>query len=506
MTERKESLRGAPLRAALEDVLRKGGALRYASDVSGIGVAAMACHHLGCAEAAPVFLSEAAATHQRFLACQYPETPIFTDIMLRKFGPRGITGPAFLGPAGFCGHVRGVTEVREVAPGSVDVYVAPLLAVGAPGAGESGGVFATVLKTVLVLLPSVAILGFAGKPGQAWRDLLEKSSRYDVSFGALNPGSYHGVPWASLVEFAVLVRKPEVKSDPTGAAERAFALARRLRPDSPMKWNEYLADKGVPVERAAPAAPRPVATPCRGRAAGAARSASCARCAGCGSDGDAECDCVPAEVCDGCGERACPRESLSARCAVHTCPCPCGETGAVCQHREHLRHVVAQLRDKRKKYLRAWQKVKKDPKLKRPPNFGELAAARGLRIPRAVADDVRLRLFLKIQSEAQNLLTPEVLCDLTPDLRQAHLRVRSDGKALRLMQPCTKIFAPHAGVFLNAEQCLALAGVTLLDMDPRNQKKVHEDADMAYAWAGNTVSPHALGALILAASAVSAGN
>lgn len=504
-------LRGEPLREEMLQVLR-GRQLRVASDLSGVGAAEMACKQQGLPMGPPVFCSELSAPLQRFLACQYPTTPIFGNIMDRRYSAKGITGEAFVGPAGWCRKVR---EVREVAPGSLDLYVSPRLVECRRGpTNEEQQLFCRVLKTVATLLPSVAIVGFAGSPSETWMDAVRGLPRYDVAMGTMNPHLY-GVPQSVSIDFAVLVRKSGM-ADPTGAAERAFALARRLRVKNTLSWHEHLADKGLEVvPQTAAAAPQPVPTPCRAGISGGACSAGSAGSAGCApTEFTSEWDMVPASVCIPCGEGLPSRFALKSVCSEHPCPCGDCHRGAMtagraeatsCRWRMHMRVLAAKLAPNRIKYLRVWRRAKGNPTLKRVPNYWELVTARKLSVPRAVATDPRVRMFLKMHSEGRNLVAKPVMCDLTGVDSNRQMRLRADGTSLTVLAPCTKLFAPSAGVFLNAEQCFALGGITLLDLNAHNARAVRDDQVIAYTWAGSVLPPQVVGPLILAALAVVAG-
>ena len=197
------------------------GALRVASDQSGAAAAELAFAQLGL-PTAPVFLSDAAPANRRFLAVQYPSTPVFTDLTARRVTEAGISGAAVVGAKIW---LRDVCEVRAVPPGAVDVYVCTLFPAARPDAARN------VLKTIAILKPAVAILGFTGSPTERWKTLLGEMRNYRA--GWVSAKAYHlGLPQCAAYKFAVLFRRDAV-DNVEDACDQVSALVRALRHPPP---------------------------------------------------------------------------------------------------------------------------------------------------------------------------------------------------------------------------------------------------------------------------------
>lgn len=164
---------------------------------------------------------------------------------------------------------------------------------------------------------------------------------------------------------------------------------------------------------------------------------------------------------------------VGSLCGVHSCQCSSckgsGE-GLKClwrkKHKQHMKGVA--VITKRRKYLAMWRKVKKDPKLKKAPDYFQLASQKSLNTGWITSPSRRC--MLQGLSETQNLMKPHAVLKLSKTLGRNS--ARDDGILPTLGYGCTAMFVPSVARNLSVPQLLCLTGAC-----PTKQQKAFETAE-----------------------------
>ena len=117
--------------------------------------------------------------------------------------------------------------------------------------------------------------------------------------------------------------------------------------------------------------------------------------------------------------------------------------------------AMQRVRKQRSEYLKMWRQVRKNPKLKAPPSFFELAKGKNLNLS-GVLTTQRERNTVEAISLTKNILAKDVIFDIGQNIDR--VAIRSDGLVPTLTCGCSKIFVPSIGQYLQPAQCLALQG------------------------------------------------
>ena len=256
-----------------------------------------------------------------------------------------------------------------------------------------------------------------------------------------------GVPQVRRRVYFVFILKHAVTGDPRGSVER---ITKACYVDEHVPFYVFFEQKGCPL------VPTPAARP----------------------PGREPCTCSPKKVCH-----------------IHCCKCrQClvlGRQTTKCAWRAGIKRWQQKTVSKRRLYVAAWRKVRKDQNLKNAPTIFELAEFNGLGLL-TLPLTARERVTLQALSSIQNLSQKEALVDLSQSIDRSAWR--TDGLAPTLGCGCTRILAPHFGVFLSAKHCLWLQG-----FNPQELKLNGLSPDSICKLAGNAMCLPAVTTIALAA-------
>ena len=307
-------------------------------------------------------------------------------------------------------------------------------------ADEHSRTFFSAVKTISALKPRVAILENVmaisnNSNAKIVKKTLAKLTGYVICYLKSNSLD-HGIPQHRPRMYMVAIRKEgALKSIFEGRAQEVLErfLQRKIgRCQQPCQVNfrEWLADMGHPIKVN-----------------------------------------MMSERSDEVDEEQCTCTRLAAVCILHPCKCnECshhGEKALQCKwrHRHRLHRKNANCIKKRRKYLLAWRKVKKDNCLKSVPDYFALARKRGL--DTQLVSQRSRRDLLSIYSQESNIMRDTCILNLSKSLGRVSLR--SDGFVPTLGHGCSGFFVPSAAAYLDLHQLMCLTG-----FDPSAHKKVFE--------------------------------
>jgi DNA-cytosine methyltransferase len=188
---------------------------------------------------------------------------------------------------------------------------------------------------------------------------------------------------------------------------------------------------------------------------------------------------------------------LGGGCGVHRCCCRlCGGVADVsarhCAWRKSIRHYMAmpRVRKQRSAYVKLWRKVRKNPNLKAPPGYFELARTNKLDLS-GVLTTQRERNTVDAISMTKNILSYDVVFDVGQNIDR--VAFRNDGLVPTLTCGCSKLFVPSAGKYLQSAHCLTLQG---FDVSKCN---LHSFSDEElFSLSGNAMTVSVVGTMLWA--------
>jgi DNA-cytosine methyltransferase len=188
---------------------------------------------------------------------------------------------------------------------------------------------------------------------------------------------------------------------------------------------------------------------------------------------------------------------LGGGCGVHRCCCRlCGGQANVsarhCAWRKYIRNylLMPRVRKQRSTYVKMWRQVRKNPNLKAPPGFFELAKARKIDLS-GVLTTQRERNTVEAISLTKNILAKDVIFDVGQNIDR--VAIRSDGLVPTLTCGCSKLFVPSVGKYLQPAQCLSLQG---FDVSKCNLQSFSDDE--LFFLAGNAMTVSVVGTMLWA--------
>lgn len=187
-------------------------------------------------------------------------------------------------------------------------------------------------------------------------------------------------------------------------------------------------------------------------------------------------------------------------CEQHPCHCKiccgAGRQTKFCRWRSDTSQYMRRSKLARTTYLGHWRLIKKDAKLKRSPTYFELAGLHGISVDSLKNISPRQRVMLNSLSLSQNLLSKNVIIDLTRCISKPGT-TRSDGTVPSLSRYCTRMLVPSVAQLVTVRQCLLLQGVDPNGLDLTNTKD-----DDIFRMVGSAMCLPAIGTLLMACISV----
>ena len=433
-----------------------GEEIRVAEDCSGVGPCGFVMKELGAklgVRSRMVWSCDSDSTCrtvvERHSSCQH----FFNDINMRVFDKHSMMA------RDIWGNMVCIDRYKQ----SLDLYTAgpscrPFSTKGAQSGWanpESKSLF-QVLRTIQVLQPRVSILeNVPGLLSKKWRPGLEKLlsavSSHDWQCYTVNSKDF-GLPHHRGRVYIVLLRKQDFAD--TGRcfdAVRAFLQKARASFGPSPHIIPFLEKKGLPV---------------RANVLQRAPAASCS-----------------------CGVRT--------LCSEHLCRCRrCQhgrKPGLLCKWR--TASVCARARPSHRRaskcLLKTWRRILQNRNLKTSPTFFTLCRARRLDADKLVKSP-RVRVLLDTLAQTKNLLSPEVVVDVSQSISRSCMR--GDGLVPALGCTSSQMFLPSKAAYLTAEQCLAVQGIFTSEW---NFEGISEEKQ--FQMAGNAMSLPVIATFLVAA-------
>ena len=401
-----------------------------ATDCSGAGTPELAWRELKAKSAqAPqanhIWACDIAPGPRAWIRRILPSIVLFADVVQREY----------LNKNSIQGEVLGADSSKKNitrAEANLDVYIAGFMcSPWSPKgkregfAAEAARTFFNVLKTIVVMRPRCAILENVPQILDQIQELLAAlKTCKDYEFKVLKfQTSNYGLPQNRERVYIVMLRRDAV----VHCTRRAFSnivrvMAACVQP-APCPWPAWLKKIGLPVS--------PVSADSRGFVLA-----------------------KPCAVCSAC--KVCPEHICKCQLCKSTRTAKTGAKQNKCAWRGNVKTYRAGKKQAAKKYLKEWRVIKKDPLLKKPPSYFELAASLNLQVPARMASNPSMRAKLDAVSSVRNIVTPTTNMDSSQSVSRVALR--SDGLVPCLTTTCQHLYVPRSGVCLTGKQCLALQG------------------------------------------------
>ena len=408
-----------------------------------------------------IFASDIRRSAQRWLQEHIKPMALFADMLSRKHFADGMSGLTTLGK-----DMRLSKEESDL-----DFYVVgfPCTPFSVRGAklgfdDDVAQTFWSTVRTVStmrprgVLLENVKGLATSKCLGTVLK-ALQVVKGYIVQAVTVNAKDF-GVPQNRNRIYIMMLRK-DALLEPSGEAfKHILALLAESRCSPPRSFTTWLRKRGLPLEPSKPLEPS-----------------------------------MPLELL-GPSQPLCTCR-LGGGCGVHRCCCRlCGGQANVsarhCAWRTYIRNylLMPRVRKQRSTYVKMWRRVRKNPNLKAPPGFFELAKARKLDLS-GVLTTQRERNTVEAISLTKNILAKDVIFDVGQNI--GRVAIRSDGLVPTLTCGCSKLFVPSVGKYLQPAHCLSLQG---FDVSKCNLPSFSDDE--LFVLAGNAMTVPVVGTMLWA--------
>ena len=404
--------------------------LRMATDCSGAATPELAWQGLKAQSAQVprvnhIWACDIAPGPRAWIRRILPSIILFTDVVQREYPDK----------QGIRGEVVGAgPSKRQIlrAEANLDVYIAGFMcSPWSPKgkregfAAEAAKTFFNVLRTIVVMRPRCVILENVPQILDQAQELitaLEICKGYEYKVLKFQTANF-GIPHNRERIYIIMLRTDAVVHSTRQAFSNIARVMAECTQPAPCSWSTWLKKIGLPVTLVSADSPGFVfAKPCAACSAG----------------------------------KVCPEHICKCKLCTDSKGAKTSAKKKSCAWRANVKTYLTNKAKAAKTYLKQWRVIKKDPLLKKPPSYWELAASLDLRVPERMASSPSMRAKLDAVSAVKNIMTPTAIMDSSQSVSRVSLR--TDGMVPCLTTTCEHLYVPRAGVCLTGKQCLALQG------------------------------------------------